>query len=323
MNIEVIGGGALGLLFAARAASAGIPTVLYARTGEQTRMIASRGIEVRSGTQETVKRIDSNLEAKSVEEFAAPEKESADRWILLAVKQKDINEALLDKMASGVRSGDRLLCLQNGIGHIQRLAEALPKAIIYAAVTTEGARRLGPDSVLHAGKGSTLFGLSETGSLYSSERLAAENKLSEAFASAGLLWSASNEIQTVIYRKLLINAVINPLTAIWQVKNGELLENGARIAAMRAVFDETIGVYASAGMQVPEEWWNELLNVCRATARNRSSMLEDVSLGRETEAKWINGGIVELGRRNGVQAPVNEMLLNVIEGMGGLGGKRL
>lgn len=322
MRIEVIGGGSLGLLFAAGAASAGTPTVLYTRTGEQAAIIAREGIEVRSpGEAGTGRRIRRNLHARPIEAFGVsgaegrPTDDDGDRWIVLTVKQKDVDDVLIATLARGIRPGDRLLCLQNGIGHIERLAAALPQADVYAAITTEGARRLGPDVALHAGQGSTSFGLPQGGESSTPGRIGAEKKLTDTFAAAGLPLSASNDIQTAIYRKLLMNAVINPLTALWRVENGALLESGDRLAAMKALFDETVAVYASAGVVVPPEWWDDLLGVCRTTSRNRSSMLEDVSHGRETEAKWISGGIAALARRCGTAAPLNEMLLRLIEGM--------
>ncbi|NGZ73865.1 ketopantoate reductase family protein [Saccharibacillus alkalitolerans] len=317
MRIEVIGGGALGLLFAARAAAGGTATVLYARTEEQARLVSGSGIEVRNREEEAGSRVGPpELEALPVRRFGLSCGETSERWVVLAVKQKDLDESLVARLREGMRPGDRLLCLQNGTGHLERLGEALPGVLIYAGITTEGARRLGPDSVLHAGKGTTLIGIPDTkGERPRGEQEAAEKKLENAFAAAGLSLSASNEIETVMYRKLLINAVINPLTAIWRIENGALLDSEPRLAVMRALFDEVTAVYSAAGIGVSDSWWEDLLGVCRATARNRSSMLEDVSRGRETEAKWISGGIADLARRAGLEAPMNRTLLGLITGM--------
>ncbi|GGN96596.1 ketopantoate reductase family protein [Saccharibacillus kuerlensis] len=317
MKIEVIGGGALGLLFAAGAARGGAQTLLYTRTEEQAQHISRYGIEVHEpAARASFQGEKEMLDARSIHDFAKPENETEDRWILLAVKQKDLNDSLIHKLSEGMRSGDRLLCLQNGIGHLERLEKVMPQALIYAAVTTEGARRLDTGSVLHAGKGSTLFGLPKAAETFlSKEQMQLEKKFEDLYTSAGLSMSVSNEVQTVVYRKLLINAIVNPLTAIWRVENGELLVNNGRVALMRAIFDEISVVYSNIGIPVPENWWRDVLDVCRATARNRSSMLEDVLGGRNTEAKWISGGIAELAHRSGTEAPINRMLLNLIEGI--------
>lgn len=317
MRVEVIGGGALGQLFAAAAAKGGAKVVLYTRTTEQAAMIMDSGIQVSEPTEKQPRIIGfPAIEARPIDRFA--ENNDQPRWIVLAVKQKHLDTALLAKLQVHVRAEDRLFCLQNGVGHMERLAEALPEVSIYAAVTTEGARRLGAASVLHAGKGSTLFGkLASARQSSSVEQEQAEKMLIEVLGSGGLSLTVSNEIETAMYRKLLINAVINPLTALWKIENGALLQKEERIKFMRAVFDEIMTVYAAAGIRASSAWWEDLLGVCQATARNRSSMLEDVSRGDRTEAAWISGGIVELARRRGKQAPVNQTLLDLIEGLNG------
>jgi len=316
LNIEVIGGGALGLLFAAGAAEGGASTVLYTRSEEQAVLIAQEGIEVHNPGAGQPKCIPAlRIKAKSIRNFAERRSSREESWIVLALKQKDLDDAFIDVLQANLRAGDRLFCLQNGVGHIERLRRALPGIDVYAAVTTEGARRLGSSSVLHAGKGSTLFGLPEAKGDSLPDKEAAEKKLAGVFAAAGLTLSVSNEIETVIYRKLMINAVINPLTAVWRIENGALLASERRTTMMRGIFDEILQVYALAGISAKESWWEELMEVCRSTASNRSSMLEDVSQGRLTEARWICGGIVDLAGRFGAQAPRNAMLLELIEGM--------
>jgi len=317
VRVEVIGGGALGLLFAAAAAKGGAEVVLYTRTPEQAERIMDSGIQVSEPAEKNPWSMSSHAIRACTTDFFS---ESGDqpRWIVLAVKQKHLDASLIAKLQANVRAEDRLFCLQNGVGHIERLMEALPEVPVYAAVTTEGARRLDAAVVLHAGKGSTLFGMTATArQLYLAKQEQAEKMLIKALGLGGLSLAASNEIEIAMYRKLLINAVINPLTALWKIENGALLEKEERITTMRAVFDEIVTVYSAAGIEAPLVWWEELLDVCRATARNRSSMLEDVSRGDRTEAAWISGGVVELARRAGKQAPINQTLLNLIEGLNG------
>ncbi|WP_179218713.1 ketopantoate reductase family protein [Saccharibacillus sp. O23] len=316
MNIEVIGGGSLGLLFAAGAAAGGASVALYTRKEEQALRIAREGIEVRSAEDRPPLRIPAGaIAALSIERHAERTKTGEDTWVVLALKQKDLNEELIDRLKADLGAKDRLFCLQNGVGHIERLRRALPNHDIYAAITTEGARRSDANSVLRAGQGATLFGLPGTASVFSPQKEAAEKKLIDLFAAAGLTLSASNEIETVMYRKLMINAVINPLTAIWKIENGALLASRHRIETMRGIFEEIGHVYALAGISFEAGWWEDLIGVCRATSRNRSSMLEDVTHGRSTEARWICGGIVDLARGFKAEAPLNRMLLELIEGM--------
>ncbi|MCQ4086120.1 ketopantoate reductase family protein [Saccharibacillus sp. JS10] len=314
MKIEVIGGGSLGLLFAAIAAKGSADVLLYTRTSQQAEQISTSGIGIEyvDDTHDLVTE-GIKLEARAINEFSPSNEEG--RWIILAVKQKHVDAELIAKLQQNVRIGDRLFCLQNGIGHIERLSQALPHIPVYAAITTEGARKLESYSIRRAGVGTTRFGQTNSTSFSSEEDKQAEQFLIEVFTKAGLPLATSNSIETVIYRKLLINAIINPLTAIWKIENGALLHNEYRISIMKEIFDEIVVIYEASGLSAPLSWWDDVLQVCESTAANRSSMLEDVTRGDSTEVAWISGGIVKLAHRFGVAAPWNQKLLNLIEGM--------
>ncbi|MFD1904841.1 ketopantoate reductase C-terminal domain-containing protein [Paenibacillus rhizoplanae] len=108
-------------------------------------------------------------------------------------------------------------------------------------------------------------------------------------------------MDTIIYRKLLINAVINPLTAIWRVQNGELLASPERVHIMKELYTEAIGIFEACGITLEQGAWEAILEVCRATSGNTSSMLADVLAARETEIRWINGSIVNMGLQQDVR----------------------
>ncbi|MNI68951.1 2-dehydropantoate 2-reductase [compost metagenome] len=84
---------------------------------------------------------------------------------------------------------------------------------------------------------------------------------------------------------------------------------------MRELYDEAAAVCDAAGIYREDSLWDEILNVCRATSGNRSSMLADVLASRETEIRWINGALAELARRTGVDVPLHRGIIRIIEGM--------
>jgi 2-dehydropantoate 2-reductase len=206
-----------------------------------------------------------------------------------------------------------IVCLQNGIGHIERIRKAWPKAVVCPAVTTEGAKRQGVASIVHAGSGVTEIGSSEEG------EEAKNNNFNQCvlnrLLAAGFDACLSKEIENGMYRKLLINAVINPLTAVWRVRNGELLSHPIRIHMMRRLYDEGIQVYEAHGIHWENAWWEQIINVCRSTAENHSSMLADVLAQSMTEVASINGQLVQMADQAGVTAPTHEVLWQLIEGM--------
>ena len=153
--------------------------------------------------------------------------------------------------------------------------------------------------VKRAGEGHTWFGRDVHTKEIEKEasRNLEEVRLQALLQQAGFNCTASNQIDKLIYRKLLINAVINPLTAIWRIPNGGLLQNDYRLEVMRRLYDEASAIYKASDIMVGTDMWEEILSVCRSTASNTSSMLADVMQGRRTEVESISGQMVQLAHR--------------------------
>lgn len=117
-------------------------------------------------------------------------------------------------------------------------------------------------------------------------------------------------------RKLLINAVINPLTAILRVPNGAVVKSPDRLELARTLFRETHEVLGAYGLEgEAADLWNAIVRVSEATAGNRSSMLQDVEAGRETEVDAINGMIVRMAVEKGLEAPWNHMATALVKAL--------
>ncbi|MDQ0493075.1 MULTISPECIES: ketopantoate reductase family protein [Paenibacillus] len=313
--IDIIGAGSLGLLFAGRLASSGTEVRLWTRTLEQARMIACEGITVFDKKGRTAVHVPGDrLQVAPLADWQRLNSHTAVQWILLMTKQGGVDEVL--KQILPVAKTERatgIVCLQNGIGHIERIRRAWPEAVLYPAVTTEGAKRQGAASVVHAGAGITEIGWPE-------EQEKAQDRNFKQYVlnrllAAGFDVCLSKEIENGMYRKLLINAVINPLTAIWRIRNGELLSDPVRLHMMRKLYDEGIQVYEAHGIHWESGWWDQIMNVCQATAENHSSMLADVLAQSMTEVASINGQLVQMAELAGVTAPTHEVLWQLIEGM--------
>ncbi|MBB6695426.1 2-dehydropantoate 2-reductase [Cohnella xylanilytica] len=338
--IAVMGGGSLGLLLAGRLGAAGTPVELWTRSEEQAERLRREGVAVleaeggaagagsgsgddasdRAGASELAVR------AKPTAAAAAPVaampfgRGGAPRraTVLLAVKQTALTDELLEALSRILAPGSALVCFCNGVGHVERLAEALPGIGLAAAVTTEGALRTDGRTVVHTGKGVTWLGPAprfdaipvRDAAMPSPDAMRdIENRLQQA----GFTVSLSNNMAERMLRKLLINAVVNPLTALLRVRNGELAATPERLALMRELHGETADILRRCGLpreeELPDgELWDELLDVCARTAANRSSMLQDAMAGRPNEIDAINGAVVRIAKRLGTPAPWNEKI---------------
>ncbi len=312
MKHLIIGGGAVGLLIAARLSAAGMRTAVATRTVEQAAKLSDRGIELAASSGEA-QAVSYAVEACGVWEAQAERlAQGADELaVWLTVKQTQLTEELIIRLAEIVPAGALLLCMQNGIGHIERLERGLPQLAVIPVITTEGALAgANGTSVIHTGHGQLHMGEARAEWARTRQKI-----LLKCLEKAGIPAFLSKEIEGRIYQKLLINSIINPLTALYGIKNGQLPGDPSRLKLMRGLHDETLHIMSAASIACACGSWQSVLEVCRNTAANESSMLKDIQRGRRTEVEWINGGWVRLARKHGLEAPLHQAMCSMIRAL--------
>ena len=203
---------------------------------------------------------------------------------------------------------DVALSLQNGMGNEETLAEALSCPVL-AGTTDYGARLREPAVVECTGVGAVTLG----------PRLGRERTLDAdlprrvgaAFTDAGIETRVEADMGPHLWEKLAVNAGINPVTALARVENGALPSGPAGEVAQRAAV-EVAAVARANGVDLQDDAARRALRrVADATARNRSSMLQDVEAGRRTEIDAIAGYVIERAER---PVPTNEALAGLVRG---------
>ncbi|WP_256760226.1 ketopantoate reductase family protein [Cohnella sp. WQ 127256] len=299
-KVAVLGGGSLGLLLASKLKASGNDCVLWTRTRSQASLLNNNGLTLENQAGERVSRV--TMTALAFEDVHSCE----DRIVLLAVKQTALTQAFIDHLSRIIPVQGTLVLFQNGIGHQELLQQALPGRTLIVAVTTEGALRIDETAVRHTGSGETQ--IAEDDQIDRDQLQSVKRMLEQAGFSVLL----SKQLRTAILRKLLINAVINPLTAILRIRNGELTQSVDRMELMNALFHETFDILKEYGLGEESELWNTVLQVCSATSRNESSMLQDVSAHKQTEVEFINGAICRMAAKQGKDAPWNKAVTALV-----------
>lgn len=311
MNIHIIGAGAIGKLLASRLYEHH-PLLLVARTDRQANDIRRNGLFVRELSGERtvgVRCIGIDEYRSGLQSGLIPQADV----LLLTVKQQHLHTELIETLARALAAEGLVVAMQNGIGHAELLAERLGRDRVAVAVTTLGARAMGPAGVEFTGDGWIAIGFPDkTAAKPQAKRLQVVEK---CFISAGFDARLSNEISKDVWNKLVINSVINPLTAIHGIPNGSLLTSPFLLQVMHQLFVEALQVSAISGITLGEELWQELLQVCCRTSRNRSSMLQDIEAGRKTEIEWINGSLVRIAREHGLSLPGHEAIVLAVSGI--------
>lgn len=230
--------------------------------------------------------------------------------ILLCVKSSAV-EGCLPSLQPLVGERSLLLAMQNGISHLQPLHEAAFLQGRFAiGVTSEGATLKNDGSVLHAGKGITRVGFSEPAGEYAAATL---RTLVAAMTAAELETVIAEDIMTQVWNKLLVNVGINALTVLYNCPNGRLLEIEAARRMLAAAIREAEAVARAKKIPVVADPVAMAEEVCRTTAENISSMLQDVRKKRPTEVAAINGEIIREASRLGLPAPVNTELFQRVK----------
>ncbi|PCM46439.1 2-dehydropantoate 2-reductase [Marinobacter sp. ANT_B65] len=230
------------------------------------------------------------------------------KLLLVTTKASDTLTALNDWLPH-IPNDTPVVLFQNGLGSQHTVAERWPGRPILAASTTEGANRPSPDALVHAGAGDTWVGaLTDSATYYTAS-------IVEQLAETGLRIHAEENILQRLWQKLVVNAGINPFTALLDCPNGDILglplyqENIDGLCSEISVLLQAETSEAVA----PEVLRERIETVARNTASNTSSMRADVMARRKTEIDFINGYLVQCGKRHGVATPVNQMLTERVQ----------
>lgn len=117
-----------------------------------------------------------------------------------------------------------------------------------------------------------------------------------------------------IWEKAIINSCINPLTAILDIKNGEILEHDALLSIAEKTCMESIRIAQGRGIPVEEEkLLKNLREVLRNTSDNLSSMVQSLRKGKRTEIDSINGCIAKFGKEIGAKTELNDLLIKLVK----------
>ena len=172
-------------------------------------------------------------------------------------------------------------------------------------VTTSGATLLGPGRVQPGGEGPVSIGQHPR-----------VHPLASLLQRIGFVVKIVPSSEDLLWSKLVINAAINPLTALLRVTNGELLARSAARTLMAEIASEAAGVAAACGHSLTyHDPVAAAEDVARRTASNTSSMLQDVLRGAPTEIDAINGAIVTLGEGRGVDVATNRALWLLVQAL--------
>ncbi|MGK0248743.1 MAG: 2-dehydropantoate 2-reductase [Oleispira sp.] len=214
--------------------------------------------------------------------------------------------AALDLWQDAINDQSQIVLLQNGMGQHQLVASSLPNNIIFCASTTEGAFKKSAQHIVHAGQGITHWG-------YYSGPSKTTLKLDITQLKGQHKWH--NTIEEVLLAKLALNSIINPLTVKYDCHNGDLVNNPKRLKELEDLCKETDLFFTQMQWTLDFDLTERVKTVAKLTAKNRSSMLQDIHAQRKTEVDYINGYLLNKANEISYHLPLHQKLFNHIKSL--------
>ncbi len=289
----------MGCLFASKLFEAGNSVLLVDHDNKTVSTIKRNGIRIKEEARTWRVRVPARKAPGDFRDFDL---------VLVTVKAYS-TRVVARELRSRVGERSAVLTIQNGLGNVEVLSRWLGKRVL-AGSTTEASLRLGSGSIEYTGKGLTLVGELDG---KRSERV---SNVVRMFKSAGFQSLVASHVRNVVWSKAVLNSAINPVSALTRLRNGRLDRVKGGKELMIAVLEEGVRVATAEGVILNLAYLSKLLSkVLRSTAENRSSMLQDVLNGRNTEVRELNGFIVKLGHEHRIGTPINELLLTLVSGL--------
>jgi len=294
-DVVIVGAGAMACALAAKLTHAADLCMLDGWSAGVD-WIAEHGIQMQDG--EKTLQTDPILASTNPVDYSEP------RYALVLVKSWQ-TKAAAEMLATCLHPDGIAVTLQNGLGNDDILAGELGEERVFQGVTSVGAALQGPGHVKVAGWGAVHLP-SHPG----------VDSLAAIIENAGLQVLREERVDVLQWRKLVVNSVVNPLTALLDVPNGALLSMPGMEALMRHIAEETARVAkahkVSLGKNDP---YAAVHDVIQMTATNHSSMLQDIRRGAPTEIDVINGAVARLAGAYELDAPFNQTLATLIRAL--------
>jgi len=290
MNLDrifVLGAGAIGSVYGAFLSKRNDVTLVGNRAHVEA--VNSKGLAISGEINETFY-VKADTEIREI-----PRK----TLIVLTTKAYDSANAV-EKTRRLLKKDTVILILQNGLGNEEIVRHATGgKARILRAITTMAAEFFEP--------GKIKFWNRET--IVENNEIA--EKIARTFNECTLKTRLSNDINKEVWNKLVLNCVANPLSAIFHVRNYEIVTDSLKTVRQK-IFRECIEVGKAEGIIFPADF-EEKTDKKISKYTNFSSMYQDIVKGKRTEIDFLNGKVVELGKKHQIPTPVNETLVSLIK----------
>ena len=231
-------------------------------------------------------------------------------YIIISTKTTDL-ESALNEYHKIIKMSHYVVILQNGIGNEEIVARYCDKRKIVRIITSHGALLKKPGKILHTGEGFVKIGFP-----FNQNNQPDLKFFSSYLTLSGLKTELVNNIEELIWEKAFVNIAINPLSALTRLRNGDIIKDTALVKIMKLLITESLHISRKLGVKLSDKDYFKLAKeVANRTSDNINSMLQDILKSKPTEIDYLNGKIVEIGKRLNIDTPINKIITALIKGL--------
>jgi 2-dehydropantoate 2-reductase len=304
MKIGIVGAGVLGSIFGSLFSQKGFDVTLIEVLEERARLIDRDGLWIRMPNGE---RVHSRLSITS-------DQASVGRCDVVMVCVKGYHtHAAVRGAAPMVGEGTLVLSVQNGLGNLEVIADAVGAASVIGGITAHSGMPVAMNEVRYVGGLGPLLVIGP----FDGVRRPSFDRFVTALQAVGLDVHPVDDINAVMWKKLIANVSTNCVAAVTGLTGGQAVKHEPTVRMIGALATELAQVARAKGIRFPEldDPLAFALKAFESTKDNKVSMLQDVEAGRPTEIGSLNEVIVREGERFGIPTPYNEAVTWMVRGV--------
>jgi 2-dehydropantoate 2-reductase len=301
MKITVVGGaGAMGGVWASRLSTAGHDVTILDVSKDALAAIAGYGL--------IVDQPDGSSKIFQIKATDQPDQIGVSDALIFFTKAHHTKSAA--EMARPlVDAHTTVISLQNGWGNSDMLATFYPVDQIVTGVTYHSAKVVGPGHIAHTADGGPTF----VGPYQDGAPMERANITGDAMSDAGIATTATPDVKTEVWKKLVLNCATLPVTSLTRLTTGALGADESALHVCDVLATEATAVANALGYRIdPSERTSTIRALVAKGGAGKASMLQDVEAQRKTEIEVVNGAVIREADRLGIEVPVNRAMLYLI-----------
>ncbi len=299
-TFAIVGAGAVGCIVAAFLARSGFHVTLCDVVPELLEPVATRGIII-EGAENLRQKV--NRTCRTIDDLAG---EVPD--VIFVCAKANATPLIASAIESYVRRGSYVISWQNGIDTELELSNILGRERVMRAVVNYGCGLLGPAHV-RMGFHHPPHYIQELEPVARSAAAA----VSEALSRSGLKTEKTDNIVSMVWRKSIMNAAMNPVCAVTGLTMSRAMSDPLVFELIDALTKECAQVARANEISLGWDYYPYAMKYLRGGGDHKPSMLMDIENRRRTEIDYINGKMITYGHRAGIKTPYNHMIRGLVK----------